>query len=343
MASTLTSNMSLISPTVGLQLAPDWALNLDTDLSIIDQHDHTPGNGVPIPSSALNINSDLSFLNNNAISLRSIRFQSASVPLAGASDLGCLYESGVDLYYNDGNGNQIRLTQSGSIAGTSGSITNLVSPASVTYVSGTPAFVFQSAANTSANLDGGALTLRQNTASAKGVTLHSPNSLASDYDVTFMATLPAATSILRIDSSGNVSSNLVVDGSTIVISSNQLQIPSNVNLPGNLVEAGGSPVITSATPATNGLYLLRGEILSNGTINSGEGFTITHVSTGIYNINYTHTFTDTPAVVATTINAQAYVANLTSTTTSVCQVVTKLSSSQVPADVGWNFIVIGQK
>jgi hypothetical protein len=34
---------------------------------------------------------------------------------ATVTELGCLYESGVDLYYNDGSGNVVRLTSGGSV------------------------------------------------------------------------------------------------------------------------------------------------------------------------------------------------------------------------------------
>lgn len=216
--------MSLILPTIGQEQAPTWGLDQQASMLLIDQHNHASGNGVQIQPNGLNISSDLTFIGNNAIGLRSVRFNAQGSPLSLAGDLNCAYTSGVDLYYNDGNGNQVRITQSGGVAGTSGSIGGLVSPATATYVAGTPAFVFQSAANTPANLDGGFLTIRNITANSKGITLLPPNALAADYSVTFPATLPGATNIVRLDSSGNLSATLNVDNTTIDISSNNLEV-----------------------------------------------------------------------------------------------------------------------
>jgi hypothetical protein len=154
----------------------------------------------------LNINSDLSFQDNNGISLRSIRFQSQPAPLAIASDLGCLYESGVDLYYNDGNGNQIRLTQSGSIVGTAGSITGLPSgTAGASYAAGT--FTFQSATLTSANLDFGSAILRNNSISSHGLTLSPPAAMGADFNLV-LPSIPANTSFVTLDTSGNLSGGI---------------------------------------------------------------------------------------------------------------------------------------
>lgn len=110
-----TPNMGLTTPIVGVTTSPTWALNVNSDLSIIDQHDHSSGNGVQITPAGLNITIDLPFNDNNATTLRSSRYTSQGSPLSLVTDIGCTYVSGADLYYNDTIGNQIRLTQSGSI------------------------------------------------------------------------------------------------------------------------------------------------------------------------------------------------------------------------------------
>src|SRR4051812_17947618 len=120
MSSTTSPNMNLLIPTVGSEPGPEYAQDVNDSLTLIDQHDHTPGHGVQINPDGMDISSDLTFNNHNLTNARSIRFSPQGSPLALAADLGCIYESGVDLYYNDGNGNQVRLTQSGSVAGTSG-------------------------------------------------------------------------------------------------------------------------------------------------------------------------------------------------------------------------------
>lgn len=205
MASTITTNMGLILPTVGEEAGPTYGEDQNASMLLIDQHNHTSGYGAPVPVSGLDINADLPFANNNATNLKSSRFFVQGSALSGGSDLGCLYVTGVDLYYNDVNGNQIQITQSGGVAGTPGSIGSLVAPASATYVGATPAFVFQSAANTPASLDGGSVVLRNISANSKGLTLAPPNAMAADYTLT-LPSLPAQTNVMTLDTSGNIGS-----------------------------------------------------------------------------------------------------------------------------------------
>lgn len=211
MASILTPNMSLILPTIGEELSPTWAQDINSSLSILDQHDHSPGSGAPIVPAGININTDLPFNNHNLTLIRSSRFNPQTSPINLGSDIGCLYVAGVDLYFNDVNGNQVRITQSGAVAGTPGSITNLVSPASVTYVSATPAFVFESDVNTAANLDAGSITLRNITPNSTfGVQINAPAALGNNYSVTFPSALPGSTLPLSISNSGNLSAAQII-------------------------------------------------------------------------------------------------------------------------------------
>jgi hypothetical protein len=92
-----------------------------------------------------------------------------------------LYVIGADLYYNDANGNQVRITQSGSVTGATGTITGLPSgTASAAYNSIIDeTFIFQSASNTAANIDGGSVILiREVAANANAVTISSPTALS---------------------------------------------------------------------------------------------------------------------------------------------------------------------
>lgn len=215
-------NMSLIIPGVGSTFGPDWASDLNASLLLIDSHDHTAGNGVQITPSGLDINSDLSMQANNLTSVRSVRMQAQGSPLALASDLGCIYVSGDDLYYNDTLGNQVRITASGAVAGTPGSIASLVAPASATYVGGSSKFVWQSNVNVAADMDAGAIILRNLTVSSFGLTLQPP-SLSSDYAIT-LPTLPVSQKIMTLDASGNMAAPYVVDNSTIEIATNTIQV-----------------------------------------------------------------------------------------------------------------------
>lgn len=223
MPTNISPNMNMPVPVVGVDPGPDWATNVNSCLSIIDSHNHTSGQGVQITPSGLNINTDLSFQSNNATNLRTARFTAQSAPLAAPADLGCIYVSGVDLYYNDENGNQIRLTQSGAPAGATGTITGLPSGTASASFAGTT-FTFQSSTNTPASINAGPYTFGQAVASGFGVTVSASGSQAANYAMTLPVSLPASQKIMSLDNSGNIAANYVVDNSTIEISSNTIQV-----------------------------------------------------------------------------------------------------------------------
>lgn len=217
MATVPSANMALPIPVIGVEPGPDYAADLNASLTILDGHNHSPGSGVLVNTDGLNINTDLTFNGVNATVVRSVRFDPQGAPLALVTDLGCIYESGVDLYYNDGVGNQIRITQSGGVAGTPGSISGLTPPASVTYSSGPGTFIFQSGVNIPANLDGASITIRKQTLASPGITIAAPVALASSFTITLPATLPSTgTQALFINSSGNISFQPSSGGAAVV-------------------------------------------------------------------------------------------------------------------------------
>lgn len=220
----VTPNMSLTEPTVGGTLSPSWALILNANFTTLDQHNHAPGSGVPITPAGLNISSDLSFLQNNATNLRTARFSPISLGSLTGADTDCILVSGVDFYVVDGNGNQIRLTQSGGIAGTPGSISGLASPASATYVALTDTFVWQSGSNIAANMDAATYILRYPSTgypspSGDYIALQAPSSLASGFAITFPAALPSVNSFLTINSAGQLSTSTAVAPNQVISSS----------------------------------------------------------------------------------------------------------------------------
>lgn len=203
--------MNLPVPTVSVDPGPDWATNIDACLSAIDSHNHTNSQGVQIPPSGLDINTDLSFGNNNATNLRTIRFFPQGSAPVGASDLGCLFEVGVDLYYIDGAGNLVRITQSGSVTGATGTITGLPSgTASASYSAGT--FTFRGATNTPASMSVGPLIIGAAIVSPHTVTVGAPAALAADYAITLPLALPPSQSALVSDVSGNLDFYSLISG-----------------------------------------------------------------------------------------------------------------------------------
>lgn len=223
------ASMSLPIPIVGVEPGPTYAQDINNCLTIIDGHNHSPGYGVLINPDGLDINSDLAINDNNLTTIRSARFQPQVTTLSAPQDLGCLYEVVQDLYFNDGAGNQIRITQGGGVAGTPGSISGLLPPASVFYSTATQTFIFQSNVNTAANLDVASIILRDTTAGSNGLTLSAPSPVPVDYTIT-LPTLPLVTNIVTMDPSGTMAANWNVDGVTIVQNSGILSVGS---LPGS--------------------------------------------------------------------------------------------------------------
>lgn len=278
MATNPSPNMNLPIATVSVEPGPQWAQDINNSLTIIDGHNHAPGYGVPINPSGLNINSDLPIGNNNLTSIKSVRLQPQSAPLSGPADLGALYESGVDLFYNDGSGNQIRITQGGGLAGTPGSIANLTSPASATYVSSTQTFVWESDANTPANLDAGFVILRNNIANSFGLTLLPPNAMGSNFSIV-LPTLPAQTNIMTLDASGNIGATLNVDNSTLTISGNQIKV-ANAGITAAQI-APGAITYPALGPLNSVLGLSSGGYASNsGTYDPVPNQSVTITTTG---------------------------------------------------------------
>lgn len=219
---TNTPNMSLPVPGVGVTPGPAFATDVNACMAILDQHNHSAGSGVAITPTGLNISSDLSFLGNNATVMRSSRY-SPQAAFTLPADIGAVYVSGVDLYFRDINGTNIRMTASGGVAGTPGSIANLVAPASATYVSGSSTFVWQSNTLTPANLDAASILLRNLSASSNALTLNPPSAMGSNFSIT-LPNLPVSTMLMTLDSSGNMGANVDVDNSTLEISSGILRV-----------------------------------------------------------------------------------------------------------------------
>lgn len=230
------ANMSLPVPAVGIELGPQYAVDVNNCLTIVDAHDHTPGLGVPITPAGLNINTDLTIQGNNLTVIKTARFSAQNTPLAGSLDLGAVYNVLGDLYYNDGVGNQVRITQNGGVVGTPGSITGMTGGANVAYVSANQTFVFQSAANTPGNIDGASFIFRNLTANSKGLTLNPPSAMGSDFSLT-LPNLPASQKFMSLDAAGNMAAVWEVDNSSIVINSNVISASAAALVDGITLES----------------------------------------------------------------------------------------------------------
>lgn len=111
MPTTITPNMGLTLPVVGVEPGPQFATDINSSFSTVDQHNHALGNGVPINSNGLNLTQDLSLNGVNLTTTRSVRF--VNLTATSTSDVGSIYVLNNQPYYNDFTGTQFRLATSG--------------------------------------------------------------------------------------------------------------------------------------------------------------------------------------------------------------------------------------
>lgn len=319
---TISPNMSLVVPTVGVDPGPNWANDLNASLSILDQHNHSLGSGVQIQPSGLNINSSLSFQNQQATGLQAAVF----TPQSSLATLDALYVKGVDLYYNDGSSNVIQMTAGGVVNATSSGISS--GTASASFVSSV--LVVNAASTTPADIQCGSIFLGNNSAGSKFLKLSTPNAMASNFTLV-LPNIPAAQQFMSIDASGNIAGYANVSGgitgsnlAALTIATGNIadgaittakildqnvtaakiangtitgtQLDSNINLPGTLAQVGALGIITSSTNAAAGLKVIRGTIQNGDGVVGGEGFTPSN-NTTYSHIVFSSAFSDIPVVV----------------------------------------------
>lgn len=204
---TTTPFMNLVLPEPTLELGPEWAVELNAALTLVDSHNHSPGQGVPIVSSSININQDLPFNSNNATLVRSVRFASQSAPLALGTDLGCIYVSLGDFYYNNLSGQQVKITSGGtlnaaSIGGIGGDYAT--SGALVAYTSSISTYIMTIDGTNYANVNSAQLNIFPEGTHTFSVGIAASNSLATTYTLTLPLSLPSSQTALSVTSSGQI-------------------------------------------------------------------------------------------------------------------------------------------
>lgn len=216
-----TPNMGLTTPDVSVTTGPQWAQQINGDLSIIDSHNHTPSSGVQIPTAGININDDLSFNQSwSALDVKSVGFTSLANTIS--SLINRVYVSGGNLYFNNGNGTPVQITIGSSVAGVYGTITG--SGFTAAYNSGTNTFSWQDAANsTPSTMDCGTVLVRPPTAGSFGIQLESPTSLPSN-QVLRLPAHPAQQALVAMASNG-VQTTATVN-STLTLTANSLSVAS---------------------------------------------------------------------------------------------------------------------
>lgn len=278
---TLTPNMNLIQPTPLIQSAPLWATQLNSSLLTVDGHNHSPGQGVLIDPSGLNINLDLSFNQNSAVGVNTVTFFNNPSSLS-SSFQGCVYEAGGNFYFNNSAGTAVQITSGSSVVGSSGTITGMTgTTASVVFSSGTGVFTFQQATSTAGNLDIGSLIIRYPgsypSPSGNYISIQAPTSLASGYVITLPA-LPAQTNVSTLSAMG-VMSSVTWDA----VGSNMTSTGANA-IAATMTATGANAIQATTTRATGTSVGIGGVAISPSC---GMFFTTSSLLTPITNLSVT--------------------------------------------------------
>lgn len=253
----ITPSMGLTEPAVGATLAPGWAMLLNANFGILDQHNHTANQGVQIPPAGLNINTDLTMKGNNLIALNSAVFNGA---VTGTPNFLSVYSNGTDLFYKDSGGNLIQLTKAGSPNAGTGNIQGLPSSptagAGISWVNGQSTFqMLLDAGTVGANVDMGTAILRYPgsypTPAGNYIALQAPTSLATGFALTLPGTLPSSNqAIILTDTSG---------GQTYLPLGSADQVLS-VNSGGTALQYGNVPGASIAAGTITGTQIATGTV-----------------------------------------------------------------------------------
>jgi microcystin-dependent protein len=113
-----TPYMNLTLPVPGETETPDWAPMEVEAFETVDAHDHTMGKGTPVPAAGLDIDSDLDIQENELLNVGAVNLVSLDASLP-ASSVQALQSIEGDLWYNNGDGTPVQITQGSSIASAS--------------------------------------------------------------------------------------------------------------------------------------------------------------------------------------------------------------------------------
>lgn len=272
---TTTVNMNLIVPTAGQEPGPAYATDINADMGIIDQHDHSSGNGVQITPAGLNINTNLSLQTNYLTNVNGITM----VANTSNTNLQSLYVKNgtespspiADLWYNDGAGNTVQITANGGVNATSASIPG------ESYAFGTFFWKQGAGSTTPANFDIGSVTIRPTVAATTfGVTLSPPTSISSAYTINLPA-LPSAPAFLTIDNSGAMTaSTLLANGITAAnIANNTITAAQIANNTITETQISPATITTASISATAGILGSQLDPAAGININQLTGGSIT--------------------------------------------------------------------
>lgn len=171
---------------------------------------------------SIHLSGDLEMNTHGIIEIGSLQLESLGASLTGGSHARKLYAVGNDLYYTSGAGSAVKITNGGSLnLAATGALTGDyggADPAQLRYDTTNDRYGFYSnyASDYFGEIKTGDILLaKKNVASSNTITLKVPAGLATNYTWTLPSTLPGSTSMVSVDSSGNLSHSATVSAATI--------------------------------------------------------------------------------------------------------------------------------
>ena len=180
--------MGLILPDVLVTLGPQWASEVNDAFSRVDTHDHTTGKGTKVPISAVTINSAIDMQSAyDLINARSLRFVNHAAVLSLPTDIGSIYESGGNLWYNNSTGTPVQITSGSGLAfaslGTIGGDYGPGDPAEVTYSALTSTYIFTQDPGIAGHIACGDVYVYEPVLGGKYARLYVETGLAANVDI----------------------------------------------------------------------------------------------------------------------------------------------------------------
>ncbi len=339
--STTSPNMLLPVPDVGATAGPQYATDINGCMTVIDQHNHAAGSGVPIGADGINLNTSLPFNNNFATNIAGLTLTAqSSTPVNGT----LFQASNGTLHYRDfTTGNNIAITTTSGVAGSPGSIANLTSPANAEYVSGTSTFVWQSDTGTSpatsANMDCGAILMRNLSPNSTNAITLQPPTLSTDYDLTLPPdpSSNGGSRIMALSSAGLMTGTYLQD----LVTFGQVTTDTLGVLDLGISTAKiATSAVTTAKIADGAVTQAKRAALGQQLSSSCGNFTTLHPSTfaDITNLTVTITTTGRPVMVQVVHDGSGSTAQYSTTSgnalVSVVRDSTTISIQQVTANAG---------
>jgi len=268
--------MNLNPPEVSVTTGPSWATDINTILTDqVATHNHTDGQGNLITPAAMNINADVPMADNNLTQVRTVRFADQAAEVTEADDLSALYTANGELYYKDDLGQNVQITDNGSIANTSnGGINGLPSgTATAGYVNGT--FTWRSSGVRYAGMANGPVEIFPDSDSPSfSATINAPTGLTASYDAYLPTALPSAKSFMSIDAAGQMKADIPT-----ALGITSAMLAANAVTTVKITDSNVTTSKISASAVTT-------EKIADGAVTSAKRATLTKSQSGA--ISYVH-------------------------------------------------------